>query len=74
MKMYIASELIKEKRRKTILLRCDSILMCLILTLSNFYKLTQRASVLDLYCDNIGVYFFYNYYLFTILLYDCDFC
>lgn len=39
MKMYIASELLKEKREKHIYLGAISILMCLILTLSNFYKL-----------------------------------
>lgn len=66
MKMYIASELLKEKREKHIYLGAISILMCLILTLSNFYKLTQRASVLDLYCDNMEFIFFITL-LFTIL-------
>ena len=66
MKMYIASELLKEKREKHIYLGAISILMCLILTLSNFYKLTQRASVLDLYCDNMEFIFFITL-LFTVL-------
>lgn len=72
MKMYIASELLKEKREKHIYLGAISILMCLILTLSNFYKLTQRASVLDLYCDNME-FIFYNTIVYCSL-YDCDFC
>lgn len=66
MKMYIASEFLKEKREKHIYFGVISIIICLILTLSNFYKLTQSASVLDLYCDNMELNFFITL-LFTTL-------
>lgn len=66
MKEYIASEFLKEKRQrhKHLAVVCWMILM--IFFISNAYKLTRKAGILDLYCDNVQMYFFITL-MFSIL-------
>lgn len=72
MRGYIESEILKEKREKHSYLGVICLLSLLLIIFSNAYKLTSNASVLDLYCDNMGMHFFITLFfssIYTILLF-----
>ncbi len=54
---YIYSEYIKEKREKHIILGLVDVAWICFIYFTNLYKLRKEAGILDIYCDNMQIYF-----------------
>lgn len=76
MKEYIASEFLKEKKQKHIYLAIICLSTIAAIFISNSYKLMGKAGILDLYCDNIQMYFFVTLIfslLYTVVLFGDEY-